>query len=244
MTTRQEIDVWSRPFINLHPEMVRASHLLVFSPVYHVMRALEFLASSYRTSPNVRWTLAPMFIPPNLLSQFGNDIPVGRSDWPGFRETLDERGEAAIASYLIPHKTIADFHRVAQKREPAAFFFGDFRYFPRQHAIVLAALGRFEEAEALLLEPLAKLEASVAAQLEEGRSLVAKRPRSKSGKFLLENGERDAGLAVQLSQLLTSLQRRDASTIAALLHEWEAENVARWNVAHLWQPTPFPFESA
>lgn len=181
-----------------------------------------------------------MFMPPNLLEQFGDEVPVGHSDWPNFLKNLEERGEAAIGTYLIRHETIEDFHRVAQ--HPAPFFVGGLRYFPRQHAIVLAALGRFDEAGTLLAEPLAKLEASAADQIERGQRLVGKRPASSQGKFLLANGARDAQLAVELGQLQTGLGRHDAAGTAALLHEWERRNVVHWGVEQHWQPTPFPFE--
>jgi len=182
-----------------------------------------------------------MFIPQNLLSQFGDDIPVGHSDRPQFLASLEERGNSAIARYLIPNETIEDFHRIAL--EPRVFFFGDFRSFPSQHAIVLAALGRFDEAEKLLVEPLAKLEASATKQIEEGRELTARRPKSAAGQFLLENGARDAELAGALGALLSGLRHRNAIAVATLLHRWEQQNVIKWKIERYWQPTPFPFET-
>jgi len=241
MTTQREIREWCKPFVARYPMMVLSGYRLAIAPVYHVLRAVEFLASSHRNSPNVRWTLAPMFIPQNLLCQFGDDIPVGHSDWPQFLTGLEERATSAITRYLIPNETIEDFHHIAM--EPRVFFFGDFRFFPRQHAIVLAALGRFDEAGELLVEPLAKLEASAAEQTKEGHDLTARRPKSAAGRLLLENGARDSELAGALSALLSGLRHRDATAVATLLHTWEQQNVVKWGVEQHWQPTPFPFET-
>lgn len=240
MTTRREITEWVRPLIELHPMMVQERHLLLFSPVGHVLRAIAFWGSSNRSSPNPGWVLAPLFFGPRLMDTFGRHIPVGHSDWPGFRECLEERANEGIAQYLLPYETIEDFYNLSGDTE--AHLFGDLRYLPRQQAVLLAALGQFEEAFAMLAQPLADLEQQAEAQLERGQAALAKRPDDRVGKLDIEYGERDRMLAADLKRLLTRLREGDAHGVAAILHGWERENVTKWGVGKHWQPTPFPFE--
>jgi len=44
--------------------------------------------------------------------------------------------------------------------------------------------------------------------------------------------------------LVTLLDAGDYAGIAALLHEWEAITARNFRVEHIWEPTPFPFETA
>ncbi|QDZ00130.2 hypothetical protein FQ775_06900 [Nitratireductor mangrovi] len=44
--------------------------------------------------------------------------------------------------------------------------------------------------------------------------------------------------------LVSLLEKHDHAGIAALLHEWEAITAKNFKIEHLWEPTPFPFETA
>lgn len=241
MTTQAEIKKWAQPFIDQHTAMVQAKNFVLFRPIGHLMRSLAFWGGSDRHHLNPGWLLCPLCIPPGLANRFGNDIPVGYTNWPSFREKFIERTNTAIERYLIPHETLQDFYDLAWGELP---FMHHFPGLPNQNAVLLAALGRFDEAETILGKSLRELELRAVGYLNDGNALLAKRPRSREGKFCVEEGTRQLALARELARLQVQLSFRDSAAVAALLRHWEHENVVEWGVEAYWQPTPFPFESA
>lgn len=242
MTTLREIGKLVRPLVERHPAMVHSRHMLVVRPVRHVMRVLMFWGSSNRLDPNPGWMLAPLFFAPGLISTFGRHIPVGRSDWPGFQQVFEERTNEGIERYLLPHETIDEFYALAL--QPGVFMLSDLSRMHCERGTMLAALGRFDEAMEVLAGSVAELERQAVAEIARGQALLAKRSNSGVGKQDVEFGERKRKLAGELHRLLRCLGARDTAATAALLHEWERLNVAKWEIGEHWEETPFPFETA
>jgi len=128
MTTVPEIRKLVRPLVERYPDMVQAGRFLLFRPLGHLMRTLAFWGGSSRYNFNPHWLLCPLSMPPGLMNTFGRDIPVGYSNWPGFSEIFYERTAQGIEQYLVPTRTLREFHDLGWK--PEVFFEGDFSHFP------------------------------------------------------------------------------------------------------------------
>lgn len=241
MTTKSEIRKWVKPLTEGRPELVLHGRVLVFRPLQHLIRGLSFRSGRGRSWPSISWFFYPTFSAPGSWnSRFERDIPVGSSEGPHFNQHLVERAAEAITDYLVLNKSIRNFHDFALRYE--GFMFGNLGHFPREHATTLAALGRFDEAAALLSPAVDELQAIGKARIELRQAVLERRHKLRRGEIILSGGEDYLRMADTYRPLLAALKTRDATAVAALLAEWEATNIARWDVGSYWQPTPFPFE--
>lgn len=230
------------PLIVAEPALVLERRLLVFSPVTHIVRGLMFVSGGTRDVPHVFWFLFPTFAAPgSWTSVFKNELNLGSSDAPAFADLFERQAVECITRYLRPAETVQQFYDLAL--DNPAFMWGDLRAFPSERATALAALGQFDAAASMLPGPVLNLEQRGKASMERALLLLAKKRTRNVGEIERQSGEFDLRWADRLQRLLSCLKILDPTTIAGLLREWEAENVKRWGVDHLWEPTPFPFES-
>lgn len=247
MTTKGEIKRWTRPLLAWRPDLALVRHQLVIAPVRHVLRDIHFGSSRSKEYPHVHWGMVPLFKVPidSPGYPFFNDIPVGSSAKSDFQELLETRTRHFIERVLTPLDTIEKFRDhtlVSRGWEEGGSFGPPLDRHARYHVPVLAALGLIEQASAVLRPSLEQEGKYMAKLRQEGTDLLARNARSGHGKWMIGMAETYEVTHAPLTVLQSLLDRRDRGAIAALLHEWERQNVKHWGIEHLWEPTPFPVE--
>jgi len=248
MTTRTEIQNWVRPLLDSTLDLVLERDLLLVRPVRHLLRGVYFWPSSSRDLPNIGWFMIPLFDAPTPSRglRLSNEIPVGSSAGSGFSRLMEERVRWSLESYVGPVDTIQklrDYAVVERPPSDGGFSARTLDKYPREYAPVLSALGLLDEARSILRPALVRDETYFRGELNDGQALLAKRSNSRAGKSKVEFANFHLPILAELRNLLVFLDQEDRAAIAALLHEWERQNVAKWGVEHLWEPTPFPVET-
>jgi hypothetical protein len=110
------------------------------------------------------------------------------------------------------------------------------------HASVLAALGRLPEAGAVAQAYIDKEEGRWLGIKARGEALLDKPRKRKDGESDIRLADHFLRPMDDMRQLIALANAGDRRAVAALLHEWEAQNVRRVDMADAWEPTPFPLE--
>lgn len=248
MTTRSEIKRWARPFLAQRQDLVLERDLLLKTPVRHVIRGVNFWRRRSADFPDVGWFIEPLFNTcyPSLGLRLHSEIPVGSSLRDDFLEVMEARVGWAIENYVGPIDTIQklrDYATVPRRPHEGGFSALTLDGYPLEYAPVLAALGRLDEAQLILRPALEKDEQYIQAALARGHALLANRSNSASGKKDVAFANYYMPIHAELRRLLALLDTEDRAGIAGMLHEWERQNVVKWGIEHLWEPTPFPLEA-
>lgn len=246
MTTIAEVKRWTRPILAEHTDLVLKARKLYLRPVRHIHRCIHFIGSYDRTLPKPTAYFNILFAPPSgrLSDNWDRELIVGWSTDAGFQEKL-----AAAIRQTLDHP----FRRLAEVEDLYRLMQEDRLHWQHQselllehdaflHASVLAALGRLPEASAVAQAYIEKDEGRWLAIRARGEALLDK-PRQRYA------GESDIRLANiflepmdDMRQLVARATANDHAAVAALLHQWEAQNARRLGVEDLWEPTPFPLE--
>jgi len=246
MTTAAEVKQWLRPLLERDSRLALVGRNLVLTPINHVIRGIYIDQTSNAHWSNPIYYLTALYKAPSSSQSFGwaGYLTPGRNDAPSFSDRLIAGCNQVFVDILQNIDSIEAFvEHITQDLgvdildvDPKAI-----SYYYREFSVTLAALGRIEEAKAILL-PLKRQEANFLDRLERGRALLAKRSNSRIGKRDLDLASFQLDVINRLKRLETLLDAGDRAGIAALLHEWEAANIRKWKLEHLWTPSPFPIE--
>lgn len=244
MTSSVEIRRWTKDLVRQRSDVLLRRRSLVLAPVQHVHRSIFFYGSSDKTLPRPRWQLVLLFAPLNLpYATWSIEIPVGRSTESGFADRLLEQFAAAIELELKPVSSIEVFFERTRAYRPhdVVSLQWELTRNPGHHACVLAALGRLREASAIAEEQIAPIP-RLQTVLDEGRALLARRPKNGDAKFKVDWASHRLSALLELQRLAVLSRAGDRAGVAALLHEWERKKVRLREIEDIWQPTPFPLE--
>ena len=241
MTTQAEIKRWVRSFVRARQDVAPLPRAVLVTPVGHIARGVYFRATSTKTHPELGWFMEVLFAAPGSWNaDFDQRFSIGYSDDAAFAERLDRALTDSFDTYLLPVTSIADFHDFATG-EKRRFTFLNLDDYGLEHGTVLAALGRLDEAEALLRATIADCEMWAAAEQRADDEFRNTRSRPR-GVIILNVARKKMAIVERVRELLARVETRNRAAIAELLHDWERLQVEKREIAHLWEPTPFPVE--
>ncbi|MBJ3784003.1 hypothetical protein [Devosia sediminis] len=233
MSTAKEIKAFVAPFLERHPEL-RLHKRRVFRPqVRHCVVGISFEVPHYRGEIIPRWEVSYLFAPPPYSAAgFGGRLEKGWGELgdPGLQTRVFADMDRVLQD-IIPAGTSIENAIEVNRHAPS--YFGEMT--PQGHALLLAALGRFEEAQPILQEDVARNRLNFARAAGSGlKGASASNPSHGYAEWLatIEN----------LEKLLELLRAQQTLAVSSLLHEWEAIGAEYHGIKRYWEPSPFPFE--
>lgn len=220
MTTKVQIKRLVQPLLASRDDLVLVGDLIVHKPVHHVLRTIVIERTGEARRFRMHWSVMNLVEPQNVFSlnyseRFGHPK---KSLWfwndPTIGEALIERIDTLALPLLRPIQTLDDFVTFACDRK--RFQLGPFDAFPLEKAIVDAARGAIEAAQAICdgIPPNAEN------QWESGWRERLRRARV----------------------ICALLAAKDWAGLARQLHEWEEFTVKNLKLESVWERTPFPLE--
>jgi hypothetical protein len=229
-----------QPYVDRHDDLALVGRAVIIKPVRHIMRGFFVDRMSMKTSLQPFWFVSLMYVPWQTRQSMG-------FDWTGrnlVRHTNleDEATQADI--FQAMDISFDELRGILDRSSAFGIKLESFRKlenFPIYRGLVQAAEGDFERAVEDLSMYVAREEASMRDQSDfiEKHTRPHGRPRQKE----LASLERLNTYVSAIKALVALLKARDRQGIATLLREWERGTAAAWEIEHLWEPTPFPFES-
>jgi len=239
MTTAAQMKLAALPFLERHTEFVFNQRSLIRLPVRHVLVGFTFDRSSLPTEIRTKCGASLMCCPPPW-SRGGVSHTLDRAsgfrDRPNFAAEFTDELERANREVLERFQTLQD----VMDCPPISF--------PGKEmdcitwSTLLTALGRFEEAAALIGPWILRERGWL--RMDEGIIRKHYREGSKSWRRKQEGHDRIADHLAHVEKLHDLLAAGDPGQIAALLHDWEAIGARTRRVERYWEPSPFPFELA
>jgi hypothetical protein len=217
-----DVDALVQPLLAAHSDLALVGRLMVIKPVRHIVRGIyiDRCSDSRRFKP--KWAARFLFDPwDSITLNWAGDIPppeigLWRLGMPGLKEIFQETVEKTALPLLRPIVTIDDFHNFAS---PQRFPVTTLANHPLRHVVFAAGRGDFAAADAAL-----------------ARLMVV--PNAWSTPAFAEEYDR-------VTRVLRPLiAARDRLGIGKLLREWEAWSVRKMKLESIWEPTPFPVETA
>lgn len=206
-----------------NPELSLIGRTLALKPTRHILRAVDIDRCSDKYQLKPRWVVTFLFEPQeSLLLTWSGDLenPLG-GPWdirdPATAEKLCGQIETVALPILRKIETVEDFAAFATSER---FPYTHLGTRPLRHVIVAAGLGRWEEALSIL------------------RDLETKAHDWSSWTAVHEDYTR------VIRVLRPLIVVRDRVGIGKLLREWEAWSVRKMKLESIWEPTPFPVETA
>jgi hypothetical protein len=247
VTTAAEIRKWTRAIASSRDDVVLRGRFLFMIPIRHVIRGVAFPGSWDKTLPRPYWFVATTVTPPagSFGGKWRGNLDVGRSNEPGFSEILDFHLNRAIEEELAPLETIEAFYAAAATRNRPAPVHGNWerlQHFPANHAAVLAALGRLEEAGSEASAFVDKYELLWQQRLLTGEAMMASRRTRGMGRDEVEFASHQLALVDYAKSLASLAASGKKAEVVSLLRDWERTNIHRWKLELAWEPTPFPLE--
>lgn len=229
MTTARQIRKLVRPLLERHPDLTLAtSHTLWMAPLTHVGIEIWLERASMASYFRPRWFLTPLFLPTSKPAYGAGFccVLMGRSQ---------QAREAGRRSWDWDDPEMpADF--VSQIEEAIPLF---------RSLDTLNACRLFTEKQ--MKHPWGKdLYEQIVYDIAFGNLALARcwwqrlETEITSGDLPTEDFWRTKTL--RFRSLREPLMDDDRAALAALLHQWERENVTGTPVERIWQPTPFPLE--
>ena len=236
MSTEAQVARLFVPFLERHPEFIRVGRTILRRPVGNLVLGFELQRRAYKGSVYPLWGAGIAFGPP---PDFGGGIgqavqrAIGYLGDPGIEERLLSELDLANTAFL---------DRVTSLEvllEPEAIGYTGLPMMRHVRALVLAALGRLEEADELLEADICHRQA-----LDE-RAVARKsnsRPDSMASRREMEGRQMNAAFLGELRLVHAPIAQRDKAGLATVLHDWERRGRGARKIEHLWEPSPFPFE--
>ena len=243
MTTIAEIKQWTRPILAEHPDLALKPRMLYLRPVRHIHRSIFFTGSSDRAHPKPWANYKLLFGPPSgpQSDNWDHELLVGWSTDPQFQHELETSVRETLDEFLRPVGTIEGLYARMGEPDLAWSFKADrLSNKPILYAVVLAALGRLQEAAAIAQNYIDVNEGPLLRQAEafeatRGKRLSLSKPIPLDVSYFLKP-------MTELKRLIALLTANDRRAIAAMLHEWEQHGARRRGIEDVWEPTPFPLE--
>lgn len=221
MTTQRQFTGLLRPYRGRDDLFVRGYEVYLV-PIDHVVRGF----SIYRTGEADRFDIATFvgtsFDSTSPLPQALSQVHRYENWLPRWTQpNLQQEFERTIGEYILPLLKRVDLAaflpRPDKNWQGPEVFLAEALHMPHVRAPLYAAFGEFDAAE-------------------QQFDVLARIPR---GHRVME-----PILKTLLDDLRPLIRAKDRAGVAALLHSWEAEAMARWRLADHWRPTPFPLECA
>ena len=239
MTTAAQARCLCQPFLDRHSDFVFKQRSLFRAPVRHIVQGF----STDRMSPpeliRTAWYAAVMPSPPPWsaggIGKF-LDGATGSIERPEFASEFVQALEH-VNIEILPH--VETIQGVLDYPYESISGTG---INPVTKSILLAALGRFEEAEI----PLADWMRGERGWLKRDDGIIQKHYRKGSKAWQRQQNAHDmiAAQVANVERLYDLLVAGKPGPIATLLHEWEAIAVKAQGLERYWEPSPFPFEIA
>ena len=239
MTTAAQMKLAAQPFMSGHADFVFHRRSLFRLPVRHILVSFEFDRSSLPEEIRTKCGASVMCCPPpwsyggvgTVLSRAS-----GLRDWSDFATDFTNELERANREILDRLHTIHDVMEYPPFPFPASGMGAITR------STLLTALGRFEEAAALLGSWIPGQRRWL--ETDDGTIQKHYRKGSKSWKRKQDGHDKLAEQLANVERLHDLLVTGKPGSIAALLHEWEAIGARTRGIERYWEPSPFPFEAA
>lgn len=237
MTTAAQARSLCQPFLDRHPDFVFNRRFLFRAPLRHILVSFEFdrssLAEDIRTKCGASVMCCP---PPWSYGGIGTvlDRASGLRDRPNFATDFTDELERANREVLDRLHTIYDVMDYPPFPFPASGMDAITR------STLLTALGRFEEAAALLGSWIPGQRRWL--ETDDGTIRKHYRKGSKSWKRKQDGHDKLAEQMANVERLHDLLVAGRHAPIATLLHEWEAIGARTRGIERYWEPSPFPFE--
>ena len=237
MTFAAEVKLFAQPFLARNEDFVFQRRELIRLPIRHVMTGFVMDRTSSVTNIRPHWFAGIQFGPPPWFDGgIGNFIDgaaggVDDTSYPARFLAELERTTTDTLDKVGSIQGILDY--------PWVPIFGS-GIRPQTKAILLAALGRFAEAEVLLAEAV-----SLDRTMIDGRRRQMPeffRTGSKRWQRLTAECDQLEERLKHLEELLEPLRLREPAAIGEVLHRWEGLSTKARKVERWWQPSPFPFE--
>lgn len=243
MTTITQIKGWTRPLLNADDQLVLVGRNLVLRPVRHLIRGLYIDRTSRRLQPRLIGYVQPLFD----ITDVGGGLlwtthpPVYQTDEDEFESHFRATCQDCL-DQMKRIETIDDFLAEVDKTDGRTFGPVPIHLYKLRHPVVLAALGKFQEALSILGPELRDQELTYAGMLAVAQARLAKKPRNGVAHSEVEHAVLMLQWIDALKPLVPLLEAGDSAGISRLLRRHEARNAAVWKVAKLWERTSFPFE--
>jgi hypothetical protein len=244
-TATPAVKRWMEPLLQRRPDLFLAGRRLLLRPVRHLCRGIHFGASPTGIRLRPRWFIDLAFAPPSEARHLvSREVAELESTFENFDAWIDWFSESIVDRRLMTVEDIQAFnHNIeegAYEGMGAAAY--QLAYFDEWRGVALAALGRLEEARTHVLSVIRRLESDSDVP-SATRVWLAKHSDSALARNRQEFEKSTTAQVLQHKRLLALLETADRAAIAALLHEWERQNVRTWGIEHFWEPTPFPLET-
>lgn len=236
MSTEAQVAQIMAPFLERHPDFVRVGRSFLRPPVRHLQAGFELQRPAYKGGVYPIWFAGITFGPP---PHFGVGLGQAVQRAVGY---LDDAGiqERLLAELELANVTILD--RVTSLEvllEPEAIGYTGLPMVRFVRALILAALGRLEEADELLLADISYRQAGYDQTVAQKTHI---KPGSKAWRREMDGRQVKASLIAELRLVHAPIARRDKAGLAHVLHDWERRGSVARKIGHLWEPSPFAFE--
>lgn len=224
MTTKKQIRGLFQAIVERHPDLtiIEAEYgdKIVLRPINHLLRGFYILRSAYADYPDHFWSIGYTFYPRGS-SQGGicgtkfvtPDIKEIYWSHPRHQEAVIEVFEAEILPVL---RSVDTIEKMLSLRHPMEVRWKHLFDLELHKARLHAALGNFETAT---------------------EAIADMRLRGPHYPWWGEENYYET-----MEQLWPLIQAEDRGGVAALLHQWEGDFVARNGLEDIYERTPFPLE--
>lgn len=224
MSTAADIKTLVKPLLARHGDLSLVKRLMVVKPLRHVIRGILLDGTSIPNGFRLRWFVDHFFEPTKSYHiTWGLRIrhPARGFTWyttdEGIEEELIRQIEAQALPRLRAIENLDDFLEAVAGTDAPHLLFD----VPVERIVLDIARGDLETARRL------------------SRNVIDK--KSLDDPYL---DDEDREHLRKVKQLCALLEQDDRAGMARMLHEWEAETVRLMKLEHLWEPSPFPLETA
>ncbi|MEP9380432.1 hypothetical protein ABLE91_27305 [Aquabacter sp. CN5-332] len=213
-----------QPLLERHPDLALVGRWLYLKPIHHFARGILIDRGYYKERFHPRWAVLHLFqIHQHHIMSWGGDLTNRRSPYPGIWSMSDTDVQLSL---------IEEVEKVALPNLRSIKILDDYLKFVAGHTFW----------NHLFERPSRKIIIDIAIGNLEPAKEICKR---KIDYWSIDHSHLDAYDKAnyhRLRELCARLVANNRTGLAQLLHEWEAETVRSFKIAHLWEPTPFPLE--
>jgi len=236
MSTTADMKRLLQPYVDRHDDLALVGRAVIIKPVRHLICGFFVDRTSAKTSLDPFWYVSLMYAP---------WMHKGFS-WAGYdlvRHTNLEDKATPADIFQAMDIAFAELRGILDGCSAFGIKLKAFRKledFPIYRGLVQAAEGDFQRA----VEDLSRYAAGEANHVQDKLDFIEKhtRPRGRPRQRQLATLECIKTNLNAIETLISLLKERDRQGIANLLREWERGTATAWQIEHLWEPTPFPFE--
>lgn len=220
MTTAAQVKTLLQPVLARHGDLALIKRKVIVVPVRHVLCAILIDGTAVPNGIVPRWFANHFFgLGGRTHIAWGGLLQSRQTEWdvrhPQIQTDLLEVIESEALGRVRALRDLNAFVNFVSKHVSRHLLLDD----PKEVVIVNAALGNLDVAR-----------------------LAARSPRLESYSEAAGLDDEDLDHLQKVQELCRLLEADDLPGMAAHLHAWEAENVRKNKLEHLWEPSPFPLE--